>query len=374
MKDEKPARRLQAAVVGCRMGRAHARSIASLEEYDLVAVCDIVRDAAAACAGDNGIDAIYTNYAEMLAQVKPDVVAVATPTNLHPEHTLQALDAGAKGICSEKPMAVCMGDARSMVEKCKSAGVPLVINHQRRLGYEMVYARQLIQEGTLGEIRMIRGECAGDILSDGTHLIDSIMWLAGDEGAEWVLGQIHRDLPKESPPGRTPGHRYGHTIETGAMAVIRLKNGLRAEIVCGDLRTEGLAYQDYQVIGSKGILWRCGDRAAENLFICDDKGGGWIPGLDNGTYKPISAPDGKSGMWRPVEIPVPRVNPIAESYRLLAASIREGAPHPLSGENALVGFEMLMAIFESARLHKRIRLPLEQDRYPLDIMIEQGIL
>ena len=369
MKDEKPTQRLRAAVLGCRMGRAHARSIASLDEYELVAVCDVVRDAAAACAGDNGIDAIYTNYAEMLAQVKPDVVAVATPTNLHPEHTLQALDAGAKGICSEKPMAVCMGDARSMVEKCRSAGVPLVINHQRRLGSEMVYARQLIQEGTLGEIRMIRGECAGDILSDGTHLIDSIMWLAGDSGAEWVLGQIHRDLPKEAP-----GNRYGHTIETGAMAVIRLKNGLRAEIVCGDLRTERLAYQDYQVIGNRGILWRCGDRAAENLFICDHKGGGWIPGLDNGTYKPIPAPDGKSGMWRPVEIPVPRVNPIAESYRLLAASIREGAPHSLSGENALVGFEMLMAVFESARLHKRIRLPLEQDRYPLDIMLEQGIL
>jgi UDP-N-acetyl-2-amino-2-deoxyglucuronate dehydrogenase len=158
------------------------------------------------------------------------------------------------------------------------------------------------------------------------------------------------------------------------MAIIRLKNGLRAEIVCGDLRTDHLAYQDYQVIGSKGTLWRCGDRGPDNLFICDGQGGRWTPGLDGGTQKPMPAPDGEPGLWRLAEVPIPRANPIAEAYRLLATTIREGRPHPMSGESALIGFEILMAIFESARLHKRIRLPIDQERYPLDIMIEQGIL
>jgi predicted dehydrogenase len=363
MKEKSSEKKFRAAVLGCRMGRAHAHSIASCEEYELVAVCDIKRDLAEACAKDNGIDGVYADYATMLAEVKPDVVAVATPTNLHKGHTLQALEAGAKGICCEKPMAVCLADAREMVEECESAGVPLIINHQRRLGAEMVYARQLIQEGVLGDIRLIRGECAGDILSDGTHLVDSIMWLTGDVEAEWVMGQIHRE---------SDGFRYGHNKEDGAMAIIRLKNGFRAEIFCGDLRTDHLAYQDYQVIGSKGILWRCGDQAEINLFICDARGNGWEPVLKSGTYKPDPENVSEYGMWNPVDIPIPRINPIAESYRLMAATIREGDPHPLSGDNALIGFEILMAIFESARLRKRIKLPLDQDQYPLDIMIEKG--
>jgi UDP-N-acetyl-2-amino-2-deoxyglucuronate dehydrogenase len=357
-------KKLRSAVLGCRMGSAHAHSMASCEEYELVAVCDINSETASACAKNLGAE-VYTDYATMLAEVKPDVVAVATPTNLHPEQTLQALEAGAKGICSEKPMAVCMGDARMMVDRCKSAGVPLVINHQRRLSTELTYARRLIEEGAIGEIRMVRCECGGDMLSDATHLLDSIMWLMGDVGAEWVMGQVHRI--------GTP-FRYGHNIENGAIGIMRLKNGVRAEIMVGDLRTEQLDYQDYQVIGSKGILWRCGDNSADNLFISDAQGGGYTPGTaDRGIYKPIPVAEGEHGQWRMVELPS-RVNSIAESYKLLASSIWNGTPHPMSGEIALIGFEILMAVFESARLRKKIILPLDQDRYPLDMMIEQGVM
>ena len=52
--------------------------------------------------------------------------------------------------------------------------------------------------------------------------------------------------------------------------------------------------------------------------------------------------------------------------------VREGADHPLSGESALRDLEVIMAIFESARLRKKIELPLDQPRFPLDIMIEEG--
>lgn len=358
-------KKLRGVVLGCRMGAAHAHSMAIRDEYDMVAVCDINREAASNCAKSLGIETIFTDYATMLKEVKPDVVAVATPTNLHPEQTLQALEAGAKGICCEKPMAVCMGDAKMMVERCKSAGVPLVINHQRRLSTELTYARKLIEDGVIGEIRMVRGECGGDMLSDGTHLLDSIMWFMDDVGAEWVTGQVHRI--------GTP-FRYGHNIENGAMAVMRLKNGVRAEIMVGDLRTERLDYQDYLIVGTKGMIWRCGDNSAENLFISDAQVGDHASGTaDRGIYKPMPVSEGEHGQWRKVELPQ-RANAMADSYKLLASSIWNGTPHPMSGEVALIGFEILMAVFESSRLRKKIVLPLEQDRYPLDIMIEQGLI
>ena len=63
-----------------------------------------------------------------------------------------------------------------------------------------------------------------------------------------------------------------------------------------------------------------------------------------------------------------------DSYVRFAEMIRDGADHPLSGDSALKDLEVIMAIFESARLHRKLELPLQQDRFPLDTMIEDGVL
>ena len=55
-------------------------------------------------------------------------------------------------------------------------------------------------------------------------------------------------------------------------------------------------------------------------------------------------------------------------YAALAQTIREGTPHPLSGESGLADLEIIMAIHESARTHNRIEFPLEQETYPLLLM------
>ena len=88
------------------------------------------------------------------------------------------------------------------------------------------------------------------------------------------------------------------------------------------------------------------------------------------TYQPVPVAAGESGLWRAVALSEPKPNPMVEAYHLLAASIREGSSHPMHAENAIVGFELLMGIFESARLRTKIRFPLAQERYPLDMMIE----
>ena len=65
---------------------------------------------------------------------------------------------------------------------------------------------------------------------------------------------------------------------------------------------------------------------------------------------------------------------MTESYRSFAKTIRQGAPHPLCGESALRGLEVLMALYESARTNARIELPLRQEALPLELMIEEGRL
>lgn len=360
----------RAAVVGCGMGRAHASVLAALEDYELVAVCDLDEEVARKTAARTGGPAVYTDYGVMLAQEKPEVVAVATPTALHAPQTLEALRAGARGVCLEKPMAVNLGEARAVMIACQERGASLIVNHQRRLQPDLTAARRLIEEGALGEVTLLRGQCAGDLLSDGTHLLDSLLWLCGDPEAEWVLGQAHRDFPEALLYGHTrPGWRYGHRVEAGALGVVQLAGGRRIEVFCGDLRERGLAYQDYQVFGSLGRLWRVGDSGEPNLFIADGRPGGFAAGWEEGSYRPLPR---EGGPWRPV--PGTRASGgMEESYRRFARTLESGEPHPLSGENSLRSFEMLMALLESARLRRKMTLPLAQEAYPLDLMAEDQV-
>ena len=380
---------LKAVLAGCGgMGGHQAKILSDLDEFELVAVCDVfepnLNKVADACGAGR-----YPDLAAALEAEKPDVVAICTENRSHAQLTIQAAQAGVQGIYCEKPMATNLGEARAMVRVCEDQRVALVINHQRRVQPDLVRARELIQAGAIGPVERIRASCAGDFLTDGTHAVDSILWLAGDARVQWVLGQIHRDINDDmraraaSQAERTgqptePGYRYGHAVENGAFGLIGFEpdpaggRPLRAEILCGDLCERHRAYQDYEIFGESGRIWRTGDQRTPNLFIQDGQGGPWPVGYDNGVYKPVPAEHGGEGLWRPVETPASDQSGIVTGYRLFARMIRDGAPHPMCGANALRGFEVVMSVYESARIRGRIELPLAQERFPLELMIEEG--
>lgn len=377
MTDQGATSPLRAAVVGCgRMGSNQARILARMPEYELVAVCDVEPANAERTAEAAGGATVYAAFAELLACERPDLVAVCASNTAHAALTIEAAEAGVRGVYCEKPMATSLGDARRMVEVCRERGTALVINHQRRIGGDLLAARARIDAGAVGDVRLLRGQCAGDLLSDGTHLVDSLMWLTGDRPAAWAFGQVHRPEPdpaEERGTGFTAsgGFRFGHPVETGATAVVQLDGGPRLELLCGDMRLDRSPYQDYEVVGSTGRLWRTGDQARPNLFIQDSEGGPWVTGIDEWTIKPVPAAEGQRGEWRPVAWEDGGVSPIEKGFRAMASLIREGGDHPMAGHVALRGFEILMAIYESARLHEKTALPLAQERFPLELMLEE---
>lgn len=375
--------KLKAVLIGCGgMGANQARILARMDEFDLTAVCDAGREQADKAAGETGAQA-YTDVATMLAEQRPDTVSICTPNNSHAPLTIQAAEFGVKGVYCEKPMAVNMAEARAMVAACKDTDTVLVVNHQRRLGPDLTTMKRLIDEGAIGDVYLVRAQCAGDILSDGTHAVDSVMWLTGDQPAEWVLAQIHRaegaataTAEQTGALGRqkdvAPGFRYGHVVETGGIAVVQLTSGIRVEFATGDMREKHRVYQDYEVFGTKGRLWRTGDRG-QNLFIQDGQPGPLVSGIDEWTAKPMPVAAGEQGDWRAVELPEKKDHGIVDGYRRFADTIWHGTPHPMAGEIALRGFEIVMGIYESARLHRKLVFPLEQDAFPLVLMVEAGL-
>ena len=354
---------LRTALVGCGpMARWHTGTVQRLEGFELVALADISEENLAKLGDETGIEALYTDYAAMLSEHAPEVVVVVTPCATHAGLSIQAAEAGARGVFCEKPMATCLADGRAMVEACAANGTALAVNHQRRMSPPILKLRELLDEGAIGEVKLFRGSCAGDLLSDATHLVDTIRFLAGDAPVAWVFGQVHREVGEEQARDArnvqlaSAGFRYGHAVETGAMAVFEFEGGVRAELLVGDMRLMDRAYGDYEVFGTEGRLWRAGDMPEEPLLLQDSAGG-----------------------WRPIEVePVDareayRVTADA-TYRRFAEIIHEGGDHPLSGDSALLDLEVIMAVFESARLREKVTLPLRQERFPLDIMIEKGEL
>lgn len=381
-------RRLRTLVVSCKgMGAAHAATVASLpDQYELVGGCDLNPEVLAAFAQNHPGVKTFTDYTAALMEGRPDVVINATGNVAHAPLTIQAAQTGfVKGIYVEKPIAVSYGDAKAMVGACKEHGVYLACNHQRRMMPVFRKMRQLMVDGTIGTPELIICHNAGDILSDGTHFVDTARFLAGDADVLWVLGQVYRRPPKPDEPRAmgfqaSGGWRYGHPIETGGFGIIQFRGGLRAEVRSGEMIAKGKHYQHYEVLGSKGRIIRANDNAEPPLLIQDESGGP--------RPVPVDAPSDRS-QWYPMLM--------QEVFARFAQCVRtdgnaylpgmdpepappaEGEPpaapflaHPLSGESALKDQEVVMAIYESSRLRQRIEFPLQQDRFPLEIMIEDG--
>ena len=340
----------------------HAQAVESLPEAMVAGGCDldeaVSREFAKRFPGvRTGVD-----LDALLAELQPEIVIIAAITASHIGIFDRVMARGDKvrGIFVEKPMAVHLGDARRMVDACEARGIALVVNHQRRREAGYLTMRRLMDEGRIGRISMIRATCAGDFMSDGTHLIDTTRFLLHDVPAEWIIGQVFRD-PAGAPLGYDDevftGERFGHVVESGAFAIAQFEGGVQVEYRTGKLMKPRSSYHDIEVVGQEG-----------SLHACD----GHLPvDLDYRT---------KDGPWTPVPLdpwPEPELGRFglghAQNLRLMIEGFEDGREHPMSGCQGLRDHELVTAVYESARLHKRVSASDLPSRFPLEAMIEQGI-
>lgn len=125
----------------------------------IVAVCD--KDAEMATNRAALHDAVpATDYRTVLEDPRVDVVDITLPHRLHHEVALAAFDAG-KHVIVEKPMAVGAPAAHEMIEVSKAAGLTLAVAENTRYVAAYRAAGNLLEQDSLGEIRMVRSLIAG---------------------------------------------------------------------------------------------------------------------------------------------------------------------------------------------------------------------
>ncbi len=206
-----------AAVVGIGdISGNHLHAIVDHPSIELVAVCDIVPERAEAAAAEWGVPG-FTDVDAMLQEVRPDVVHVTLPHNLHAPVAAAALTAGCH-VLTEKPVAESYGAGAELARVARESGRTLGVCFQNRYNDSSQAMRRLIDEGTYGAVVSARAsvwwhrdaayyasspwratwaQAGGGVLINQTiHTIDLLCWLLGaPEVVSGVAANLtHRDI------------------------------------------------------------------------------------------------------------------------------------------------------------------------------------
>lgn len=259
---------------GAFIGAVH-RIAARLDgEYTLVAgALSSDPERARISAIDLGIapERAYTSYegmakAESVRKDGIEAVAIVTPNHMHYPAAKAFLECGIHVIC-DKPLTSTLEDAYALAELAKGSGRLFVLTHNYT-GYPMIrQAREMVQAGAIGTIRVVQAEYAQAWLT--TKLEDT-----GSKQATW------RTDPAKSGAGGAIGD-----IGTHAFNLASFVTGLELEALAADLTAfvPGRRLDDNVHImmrfkgGAKGMLWASqvapGNENGLRLRVYGDKGG-----------------------------------------------------------------------------------------------------
>ncbi len=177
-------------------GKIHAQALLAESGARLTAVADSQSDRLSDLPpGVRG----YANHEDLLRS-EVDAVSICLPTYLHCKVALDALACG-KHVLVEKPIAVNVEEAHSMLQAARTAGRMLYVGMTHRFYPELREAKKLIDDGAIGDI-VVCTDCAleqlgfldlppwylqrrfaggGTALTSGIHLVDRLRWFTGDE-------------------------------------------------------------------------------------------------------------------------------------------------------------------------------------------------
>jgi len=208
---------LRIGVIG--LGRAFTLMLPTFladQRVQLVAACDPRAVARAQFTRDFGAPA-FEDPAALVAHPDVEAVYIATPHQLHAQHTRIAAAAG-RHVLVEKPMALSLDDCDAMTAACHRAGVHLVVGHCHSFDAPYQHARRLLDGGALGRVRMIQAlnytdwmqrprrpeelrteDGGGVVVSQGAHQVDTVRLLAGSRvvRVRAVMGRWDDSRPTE---------------------------------------------------------------------------------------------------------------------------------------------------------------------------------
>lgn len=206
--------KIRLAVAGANgaFGVKHLEALSQIEEVDIIAVMATTMAKADSVADQFSVPKRFDDYDAMLADTEIDAVILATPTQLHAEQGIKAMEAG-KHVLIEIPMADSLADSQALVAKQEETGMTAMAGHVRRFNPSHQYVHNLITSGDVSIqqmdvqtyfFRRTNMNAKGEPRSWTDHLlwhhachtIDLFMYQTGEDITEVhaVQGPKHPDL------------------------------------------------------------------------------------------------------------------------------------------------------------------------------------
>ncbi|HMP41200.1 MAG TPA: Gfo/Idh/MocA family oxidoreductase [Roseiflexaceae bacterium] len=344
--------KLRVGIIGCGgISNNHIRGYIDTGRYEIVGLADLNTDAMAEKdALFNIAPRHYTDARAMLAAEKPDVVSICTWHAGHAPWTIAAAAYRPQAILCEKPMADTLGHAEQMMIACRRNNVRLGISHQRRFLPSYTLARDLIARKAIGDVHMIQSFAADGLPNYSSHQTDMYRYLLGDIECDWVMGNIER---------KTDRYERSTRIEDCAIGVFHFTNGAMALILSDVTPT---VYQGALIYGSSGMI----TMTPSSLQLLNaDTNGRWQTYEPDGAFYKV-AELGERFEWQ--EAGAAQALELADWLEGTRSSFRNEA------ENGIKALQMVHAVYEPARRHEKVLLPMETRANPLDLMVESGHL
>jgi myo-inositol 2-dehydrogenase/D-chiro-inositol 1-dehydrogenase len=321
--------RLGLALIGVgRLGKAHARAIATLPEARLVVVADIDPDARR--AGEALGARAVADAADAILATDVQAVVIVTPTDTHAAIIEIAARAG-KPIFCEKPVTLDAASTQRAIAIARERDVPLQIGFQRRYDRGYAEARRRVNAGELGRIHLFRAvshdpypppplyisSCGGQFVDMAIHDIDVARFLTGSEVVEVAAWGATLGTQADA-------FRAANDWDTTTM-MLRFGSGAVGSIV--NSRQSGYGYDIHTEI--------LGDR------------GGLVVGYERHTPLVRYDADGAHHDYVPY-FPQRFGEAYVEELRAFVTAVMQGQPPTPTGEDGLAAIKVALAATKSA--------------------------
>ena len=335
------------ALVGCgRIAQKHFEAIQSDKQFELTGVCDISMERAKEVGGKYKVP-YYKNLEKMIRSVKMDILAICTPSGLHPQHGILAAE-NKVHVLTEKPMATRLQEADALIQACDRNQVQLFVIKQNRLNTTMQLLKRAIDKERFGKIYQAivnvfwqrpqeyydtakwRGTWefdGGAFLNQASHYVDALEWLIGEpESVMGMTATMARKIESE---------------DMGA-AIVHFRNGTIATVNVSMLTYPKNYEGSITVLGEKGTV-KIGGIAVNKIdkwefedYDDDDKL------IMESNYSP------------------PNVYGFGHLayYKNVAEALSGKQEANTDGRSGRKSLELILAIYKSSQTGKKIALPL----------------
>ena len=280
-------KKIRMGVIGLAgIGKNHIAGIQGSKDAELVALCDINRDTLQKSGIQYEIPEamLFDNHEEMILCPEIDAISICTPNNTHFPIAMDAIE-HEKPFALEKPTALDTEEVRLLKEAADKCGIRHMITFSYRYKTAARFARRLVADGHLGEIRHVYGQYfqgwalnpelpliwrfnkaitgSGALGDLGSHLLDLIRFIVGDitkvssQTGTFIETRKH---PQSGLPVKVDVDDYCNVMAT-------LSNGASATLAITRHAMGRGNYQRFEVYGTKGgLVYNLED--SDTLDIC----------------------------------------------------------------------------------------------------------